>query len=330
MRQFFTNLLSPLARPALHARPSAKKRGTRPALEGLERRDMPSNVPVLSGGILSMQAGNQGDKIQVQIDHNNPATKYDDEVLVTWTRADGNIDHYSFKLYGGYQGKQQLVKEVHVEGGDGNDTIVNDTSLISVLRGGKGNDAIKGGSAADLMEGGLGSDVLEGRGGNDQLYANTKGGTDSDLATDVLKGGNGDDYLVGGHGGVNFMYGGNDNDVLLGGDKALANHLFGGGGDDYLGGGSAEKWSDPPPFNYLVGGEGEDTLQGGWGAFNFFYAAETGTSGPGRCDTISTGQSKYAWWTVEKQDAAGFWLPDQVVKNITIDPPPCPTGPWTV
>jgi Ca2+-binding RTX toxin-like protein len=63
------------------------------------------------------------------------------------------------------------VKEIHVDGGNGNDTIVNDTFLISVLRGGKGNYTIKGGSAADLIEGGLGSDALEGRGGNDHLYA---------------------------------------------------------------------------------------------------------------------------------------------------------------
>ena len=60
------------------------------------------------------------------------------------------------------------------------------------------------------------------------------------------------------------------------------------------------------------------------------YAAETGISGPTHFDVISTGQSKYALWTVEKQDAAGLWLPDQVVHNITIDPPPCEAGPWTV
>jgi Ca2+-binding RTX toxin-like protein len=299
-------------------------------VEGLERRDVPSNVPVLSNGILSMKAGDQGDTIHVQIDKNDPGTKYDDEVLVTWTRGNGAIDVYWQKMYGGSQGKQQLVKEIHVDGGNGDDTIINDTALISVLRGGKGNDTLKGGSAADLMEGGLGSDVLEGRDGNDHLYAIKNGGTDSDVAVDVLKGGNGDDCLFGGRGGVNFLYGGKGNDVLLGGYKALQNSLFGEDGDDYLGGGDAGSWADKPPMNIMVGGEGNDTLQGGFAANNYFYAAETGISGPTHFDVISTGQSKYALWTVEKQDAAGLWLPDQVVHNITIDPPPCEAGPWTV
>ena len=120
------------------------------------------------------------------------------------------------------------------------------------------------------------------------------------------------------------------NDVLLGGDKALANWMFGEDGDDYLGGGSAGSWSDPAPMNMMFGGEGSDTMQGGYAAFNYFYAAETGVSGMDHFDTISTGQGKYSWWTVEQQDANGFWLPDEVVHNITIDPPATPTGPWTV
>jgi Ca2+-binding RTX toxin-like protein len=306
-----------------------KKRRLQPAPEALEQRDVPSNVPVLSNGILSIKAGDAGDTIHVQYDSRGTSSTLDDEIDVDWQRGNGALDHYSFKLYGGPSDPSQRVKEVHVDGGAGNDTIVNDTSLISVLRGGKGSDKITGGSAADRIEGGLGSDVLDGRGGNDQLYANTKGATASDLATDILKGGNGDDYLFGGRGGANFLYGGKNNDVLLGGDRAVQNMLFGEDGDDYLGGGSAEKWGDRAPFNMMVGGDGNDTLQGGFAAMNYFYAAETGVSGPGHFDTISTGQSKYAWWTVEKQDANGFWLPDEVVHNITINPPATPTGPWT-
>jgi hypothetical protein len=75
--------------------------------------------------------------------------------------------------------------------------------------------------------------------------------------------------------------------------------LKGGAGDDYLGGGSAGAWSDPAPFNTMVGGKGNDALQGRFTAFNYFYAAETGISRPGHFDVISTGQSKYAGWTVE-------------------------------
>jgi Ca2+-binding RTX toxin-like protein len=330
MRSFFTNLVKSLARPAASARRSAQKRSFHPDMETLERRDVPSNVPVLANGILSMQAGDQGDYIHVKYDTRGTNNTVDDCIVVDWQRGNGAVDHYSYKLYGGYFNLAQLVKEIHVTGGDGNDKIVNDTALISVLRGGKGNDTITGGAAADLIEGGLGSDVLDGRGGNDQIYANKKGATAADMAVDILKGGDGDDWLFGSRGGVNFMYGGNDNDVLLGGDRALQNFMWGEDGDDYLGGGSADKWSDPAVFNIMVGGEGNDTLQAGWGSFDYFYAAETGFSGMGHYDVISTGQSKYASWTVEQQDAAGLWLPDQVVHNITIDPPATPAGPWTV
>src|SRR5262249_18432541 len=155
--------------------------------------------------------GDQGDKIHVMYDTCGTRDVYDDKIAVLWERGNGAIDFYSFKLYGGYFYWYPKVTEIHVEGGNGNDTIINDTYLISVLRGGKGDDTIKGGSAADLIEGGLGSDVLEGRGGNDQLYANKKGATASDLATDVLYGGDGDDFLFGSRGGVNVLHGGNDN-----------------------------------------------------------------------------------------------------------------------
>jgi Ca2+-binding RTX toxin-like protein len=326
MRQLISKVFGGTDKPAHR---SARTPRVRFDVERLERRDVPSNVPVLSNGILSMTAGDQGDNIHVKYDSRGTANALDDEIDVDWERGGALfVDHYSFKLYGASTSVQK-VKEIHVDGGPGNDTITNDTALISVLRGGKGNDAIKGGGAADLVEGGLGYDTLDGRGGNDHLYANKMGGTASDVAADVLRGGTGDDFLFGGPGGVNFLYGGANDDVLLGGDKALANHLFGEDGDDYLGGGSAASWSGPSPFNYLTGGNGEDTLQGGWGAFNYFYAAETGTSGPGQQDIISLGQSKYSWWTVEKQDANGFWLPDEVVKNVTIDPPPVAPGPWT-
>jgi hypothetical protein len=153
VRQFFTNLVSPLAQPAASAGRSAKGRGFRPALEALEQRDVPSNVPVLASGILSMKAGDLGDQIHVKYDNGGTAYPLDDEIDVEWQRGSGQNDHYSFKLNGVTSDYKlyQRVKEIHVDGGNGNDTIVNDTFLISVLRGGKGNDTIKGGSAADLM-----------------------------------------------------------------------------------------------------------------------------------------------------------------------------------
>jgi hypothetical protein len=49
----------------------------------LEQRDVPSNVPVLSSGILSLKAGDLGDQIHVKYDNGGTANYHlDDEIDV--------------------------------------------------------------------------------------------------------------------------------------------------------------------------------------------------------------------------------------------------------
>ena len=72
--------------------------------------------------------------------------------------------------------------DAHIEGGDGNDTVI----------AGSGNDFVDGGTGDDLLSGMKGNDVIFGGIGNDTL----KGGAGNDF----LNGGNGLDTLLGGAG----------------------------------------------------------------------------------------------------------------------------------
>jgi Ca2+-binding RTX toxin-like protein len=138
------------------------------------------------------------------------------------------------------------IKSIIVNGGDGNDRIVNDTNLAAWMTGGNGNDSIWGGSGNDSLYGAAGADQLTGRGGNDSLSGDA--GNDTlfgDAGNDTLNGGLGDDLLVAGDGN-DVAYGGDGNDTIWGG----AGHdlLYGDAGADRI-----------------LGGLGNDTIDGGLG-----------------------------------------------------------------
>jgi Ca2+-binding RTX toxin-like protein len=88
-----------------------------------------------------------------------------------------------------------IARKVTLEGGDGNDTLVGD-STNDVLRGGAGDDVLTGLGGADALAGGGGNDLLigdsgadfhDGGDGNDTLWA------DDGAAGDTVLGGNGTD-----------------------------------------------------------------------------------------------------------------------------------------
>lgn len=140
---------------------------------------------------------------------------------------------------------------ISVFGLDGNDTIENFSSLISLLNGGKGNDRIIGGTSDDRLLGGEGADYLRGGEGNDALL----GGD----GNDQLIGNDGDDKIRGGAGnddargdaGDDDIRGDAGNDRLRGGDGM--DHLLGGAGHDILDG----QWGE----DTLRGQAGNDTLK---------------------------------------------------------------------
>lgn len=149
-----------------------------------------------------------------------------------------------------------------LEGGDGDDLLMDSSDPENRPADGRGNNLLLGGAGNDTLIGGLDDDILVGGDGNDHLRA--FGNLDFTL-TNVSLFGTGDDvlssietaHLTGGNGhnlldasafsGNVTLEGGGGNDTLIGGPGH--DSLFGGDGHDVL-----------------TGGAGNDTLNGGDGA----------------------------------------------------------------
>ncbi|KKW93655.1 calcium-binding protein [Sphingobium chungbukense] len=175
------------------------------------------------------------------------------------------------------------LKDVLVQGGEGNDIIIGGAGKDN-LQGDGGNDIIFGWRGSDTISGGAGDDILygddlgnngisgddtlDGGSGNDILY----GGRGKDKLTggdgnDILYGGAGDDSLSGGA-GDDILYGDDDNvsgsDVLHG--DSGNDRLYGGLAGDELYGDSGDDWLDGGAGNdYMHGGGGNDTIIAGAG-----------------------------------------------------------------
>ncbi len=183
------------------------------------------------------------------------------------------------------------VQSVFFAGGEGDDNLLNSTSIRTFADGGQGNDILQGGPGPDTLSGGAGNDSLIGNGGadllqgddgDDTIYGNAgadtlRGGAGNDRLlggddNDTLSGDEGDDYLAG-QGGTNTSFGdagadtliaGDNGDRLFGGDDA--DNIVGGQGPDYIeGGGGNDELSGNGGSDELLGGLGDDELRGGDG-----------------------------------------------------------------
>lgn len=208
----------------------------RPALEALDRRDVPAgfgvSFNVIAGqGVIQIDGQPFGTDARVSELPGLPGTTADDLYKVTLDTP-GGVPLGSILVAKYLPGGAPKVHRIEYKGGDGHDRFVNDTGLRSVGFGGNGNDIMVGGSAVDVFDGGMGVDRLYGRGGNDVL----KGGGDADLldggaGNDRLYGGRGDDVLVGGV-GKDYLFGETGNDSLDGGHDGVKDVLVGGLGAD--------------------------------------------------------------------------------------------------
>jgi Ca2+-binding RTX toxin-like protein len=106
---------------------------------------------------LSIQGSDQDDSAEVYADG--------DQVNVTVTTYDaaGNVIAEKSEAYA-----TDDIGRIVFQGGDGDDLLVNDSSIPSIVRGGAGNDTLLGGSGDDLLLGGSGEDVILGGGGRDR------------------------------------------------------------------------------------------------------------------------------------------------------------------
>lgn len=127
----------------------------------------------LTGQRLSFDGGAGNDKFEVS------GTAGNDEITI----GDIGGDVEPFEVAG--------VEFLRIEGGDGDDQLVNRTSVTSVIDALDGSDTVLGGSGPDLLTGGAGVDFLFGRGGNDVLFTDQDLGDDTPLITagEIIDGG---------------------------------------------------------------------------------------------------------------------------------------------
>lgn len=245
----------------LHKR-SRHHASRRLTLDKLEKRELLAADIELLGGVLTIDGTDQADYVEIRETTVEKRGIAYPAVLVQVTDDRGKLrrDADGVALLKTF--RKSTVDSIFAELGSGNDQVVNNTNLPSVLRGGRGDDRLYGGSADDELFGEDGSDRLYGKGGNDLL--------DGGAANDYLFGNEGHDDLFGkdgadrlyGSGGHDFLDGGASNDYLYGhqgndlmfGDEGT-DRLYGYAGNDLLVGGDQ--------VDYLYGGDDYDRLDGG-------------------------------------------------------------------
>jgi Ca2+-binding RTX toxin-like protein len=183
------------------------------------------------------------------------------------------------------EGDSVTASVENVEGGAGNDEIVDQVGAGNAFLGRGGNDKLIGGPGEDqTLVGGPGDDSIDGGAGNDMLF----GGD----GFDSLKGDTGNDLLFGEAGSLDTLDGGPGADVLSGGDgfdivsyqsatQRVTVDLDGQAGDDGAagegdtvrtdveqlnGGPASDTLTGNASDNLLIGGDGNDVIDGGLGA----------------------------------------------------------------
>ncbi len=217
----------------------------------------------LSNGILFVPGTNSDDTIQI-----DPSG---DMIDVT---VNGSVESFLASA---------VTDKIDIRGYDGNDTISNNTSLPSTIRGAGGDDIINGGSGQDFMYGGLGVDEFHGGDGNDWIYSGGMFvGNNGPVGGELVYGDAGNDTIRiqpdtkgsdDEHGAT--VYGGDGNDRIygipskegdlspqIGGDDTF----FGGDGDDFIRGQTGrDRIFGGNGNDRIFGGDGIDTLEGGLG-----------------------------------------------------------------
>jgi Ca2+-binding RTX toxin-like protein len=218
----------------------------RPALEGLEARELKTGQITFNVDTISIDGLSVGTQADVKYDGGAWWNPFDDLIRVSLTDRQTNqlLDQAAIPA--------GVVKHVVFFGGGGDDVFNDPASVQATAYGDAGNDTLNGGNANDTLFGGDGYDTLYGNGGNDYL----NGGNQDDY----LNGGDGNDTLAG-ESGNDQMRGGDGDDTLHGGDgfDSLSGDfgsdvLYGDAGNDYLNGG----WDGSNDL--LYGGTGADTF----------------------------------------------------------------------
>lgn len=187
MFRMFKSLAAPKAT-------KAERRSAQPALESLERRDVPTVTLRLGmqGGVrtLFLTGNERSESCFVLPQHQGRIMM----LKVITSQAGASIRDMGVRYF-----RAATVQRIVFRGGEGDDFFENKYTAIPTFAYGEGGyDKLVGGAGADRLDGGAGYDTICGMGGNDVLY----GGDGNDRlfggrGVDVLFGQAGDDYLCG-------------------------------------------------------------------------------------------------------------------------------------
>lgn len=168
-----------------------------------------------------------------------------------------------------------------INGGAGNEVVLDGRGGADAINGGPGNDALFGGDGNDTLNGGDGNDFFEGFGGLSATDPVSTGGAD------VYVGGPGKDFLD---------YAGRTEPMSISIDGVADDGAAGEADNVGLdveqlrGGNAADAISGSNDANWLDGGDGDDVLRGGAGDdFLFGHNGDDRVSGEDGQDTIEGG-----------------------------------------
>jgi Ca2+-binding RTX toxin-like protein len=149
-------------------------------VERLEDRRVPAGGILLSSGIVTLD-GTSGADVAHVVQHGN-------KIVIDMTTSDGATVVRSFK--------RSQLRRIDFQGGDGNDTFINRSTVKATAVGGNGNDFFQAGKSGDILIGGSGTNTLIGGSGHDRLV----GGPHDDViiagkGRAVITGGGGNDTI---------------------------------------------------------------------------------------------------------------------------------------
>jgi Ca2+-binding RTX toxin-like protein len=149
-------------------------------VERLEDRQVPAGAILLSSGVVTID-GTSGADVAHVVQHGN-------RIVIDLTTPDGAAVVRTFK--------RGQVRRVIFQGGDGNDTFINRSTVKATAVGGVGSDFFVAGKSGDILIGGSGDNMLIGGSGHDRLV----GGPSADViiagkGRAVITGGGGNDTI---------------------------------------------------------------------------------------------------------------------------------------
>jgi len=165
-------------------------------------------ISVVSGGI---------DIADIRGGEGNDTIRFEAGSIIDGLIAGGaGDDHITVVIHDNFTDFDNFYTRPYINGGEGNDVLIQRGLASTALAGGDGDDLIRGGEGEDNIYGGNDTDKLYGGGGDDKLI----GGLGDDrlyggTGNDILEGGAGNDRLIGGEGTDTAVYSGDLSDFEI-------------------------------------------------------------------------------------------------------------------